>query len=81
MKKLIGILGIAVVASAMFLSTNAVNSSTEDTSISSLIALNTANAETAWGCRYNGSWYDYCGYIGTNVIRCAPSSSGGCYFY
>jgi hypothetical protein len=45
MKKIIGILGVAVIAVAMFFSSNAVNSSMGDLNLASLISLNNANAE------------------------------------
>lgn len=59
MKKIIGILGVAVIAAAMFFSANAV-SSTNDTDLSSLIAIDVANAESnVWfGCASGGL---YCG--------------------
>ena len=43
MKKIIGILGVAVIAATMFFSANVM--STNDTGLASVIALNTANAE------------------------------------
>lgn len=45
MKKVIGILGVAVIAATMLFSTNIINSSKSDTSLAGLIAVNTANAE------------------------------------
>jgi hypothetical protein len=45
MKKIIGILGVAVIAVAMFFSTNNVNGSTVDSSLANLLTLNSANAE------------------------------------
>ncbi len=52
-KKVITSLGIAVMAMAMFFSTNVVNSSNGDLDLSNLLNLNTANAE-------EGSWVGYC---------------------
>ncbi|WP_147677884.1 hypothetical protein [Algibacter pacificus] len=43
MKKIIGVLGIALIAIAMFLNTNTINNSNLD--LANLISLNTANAE------------------------------------
>jgi hypothetical protein len=45
MKKLIGILGVAVIAMAMFFSTNSLNNSSGDLDLASLLNMNTANAE------------------------------------
>lgn len=45
MKKIIGILGIAVIAATMFFNTNGVSSSTTDLRLASLLSINTANAE------------------------------------
>ena len=44
MKKIIGILGVAVIAATMFFSANVVSGSNETNTVS-LIAMNTANAE------------------------------------
>ena len=66
MKKLIGALGIAVIAVAMFFSANTNN--IDDTNLASLLAINTANAEVNVTindcdraepydeCSYNGNW-------------------------
>lgn len=43
MKKLIGILGVAVIAMAMFFNTNTTNN--ENLDLASLLAISTANAE------------------------------------
>lgn len=45
MKKLIGILGVVVIAMAMFFSANPINSSNIDLNLADLITMNTANAE------------------------------------
>jgi hypothetical protein len=45
MKKIIGILGVAIIAVAMFFSANGVNTSSADTSLASLMTINAANAE------------------------------------
>ncbi|WP_269243387.1 hypothetical protein [Flavobacterium limnophilum] len=47
MKKILGILGVAVIAATMFFSTNNVNGSSSDASLASLITLNTANAQNS----------------------------------
>ena len=49
MKKLIGIVGIAVIAMAMFFNTNALNSSNGDFDLASLLNMNSANAECTHG--------------------------------
>lgn len=46
MKKIIGILGVAMIAATIFFSTNWVSGSTADTNLASLIRVNSANAET-----------------------------------
>lgn len=63
MKKLIGIVGIAVMAMAMFFSTN--TNHTDNVNLSSLIAINIANAESSGGaiCEPGGnscSTSNYC---------------------
>ncbi|WP_417941934.1 hypothetical protein [Flavobacterium sp. RS13.1] len=45
MKKIIGILGVGVIAATMFFSANNLNGSSSDTSLASLINMNVANAE------------------------------------
>ena len=50
MKKIIGILGVAVFSMAMFFNVNTLNSSAGDLDLASLISLNTANAEDGGGC-------------------------------
>lgn len=59
MKKIIGILGIAVFSMAMFFSTNAMNSINGDLDLENLASLNTANAE--------GDICITCGYVSTDV--------------
>ena len=56
-KKLIKTLGIAVMAMAMFFSTNAVNSSNGDLDLASLLGVNTANAECN-DATFNAYCYD-----------------------
>lgn len=59
MKKLIGIIGVVAIAMTIFFNTNSLNSSTENLDLASLIAINTANAETVlFGCKNGGT---YCG--------------------
>ena len=45
MKKLTGILGVTVIAVAMFFNSNAMNNSNGDLDLASLLEVNTANAE------------------------------------
>ena len=52
-KKIITSLGIAVMAMAMFFSTNTVNSSNGDFNLASLLEVNTANAECDFYTCYN----------------------------
>lgn len=65
MKKLIGILGVAVIAMAMFLNTNNMNSSNGDLDLANLLTMNTANAED-WGG------------IGSNKCVCKPNQGNKC---
>jgi len=46
MKKLIGILGVAVIAATMFFSANNVSGSSSDISLASLMSMNNANAQS-----------------------------------
>ncbi len=45
MKKLIGFVGVAVIAMAIFFSTNTVNSANQDLDLANLLSINDANAE------------------------------------
>ena len=45
MEKIIGVLGVAVIAATMFFSANNVTGSDSDASLASIIATNSANAE------------------------------------
>lgn len=54
MKKIIGILGIVAIAMTMFFSLNNSTSSDGNLSMSSLLAMNTANAEEPSNC------FNYC---------------------
>ena len=51
MKKILGVLGVAVIAATMFFSANAVSGSTTDLNLASLISMNTANAEGCDQCK------------------------------
>ncbi len=71
MKKLIGIVGVAVIAMAMFFSTSALNSSSGDLDLASLLNINTANAESG----------TYKGPLCSNqsgTIYCCKGSEGSC---
>ena len=46
MKKIIGILGVAIITATMYFSTNAVSDSFTDTSLASLMSLNKAHADS-----------------------------------
>ncbi|WP_026712494.1 hypothetical protein [Flavobacterium daejeonense] len=52
MKKIIGVLGVAVIAATMFFSANNANGFNSDTSLASLITMNEAHAG-AEGCQTN----------------------------
>lgn len=52
MKKLIGIVGVAFVAIAMFFNTNTMNGSNSDFDLASLLTMNTANAEACLDSSY-----------------------------
>ena len=70
MKKILGILGVAAFAGAMFLNTNTFNDSKTALSLDSLVSLNSANAECnewAWPMQCNA--FDRCSAFG---------SAGGC---
>lgn len=58
MKKITGFLGVAMIAAAMFFSTNAVSSSNSDTSLASLMSMNVAHADQEGGSAPKCS--DYC---------------------
>lgn len=53
MKKIIGILGVAVIAATMFFNTNNVNGYSSDASLASLVTLNSANAQNSEGSGIN----------------------------
>jgi hypothetical protein len=75
MKKIIGVLGVAVIAATMFFNTNGVNSSSSDSSLAGLLAMNTANAEYGSGekCKCTNVQSDVCYYGFTKVTYCYPS--------
>lgn len=57
MKKIIGILGVAVFSMVMFVNTNTTNYSNGDFDLAKLIAINTANAEWGiYGCADGGTF-------------------------
>lgn len=66
MKKIIGILGVAMIAAAMFLNTNT-NNAGNNVDLASLLSINTANAECVPG--YTPEW---------NNGRCGLT--GNCYW-
>lgn len=65
MKKIIGILGVAVIAAMMFFTANTVNGSNSNIDLTSLMEMNTANAEcdgskdwlNSGGCSFFGNCY------------------------
>ncbi|MBA0883952.1 hypothetical protein [Flavobacterium undicola] len=77
MKKIIGVLGVAVIAVAMFFSANAVNSSVADLNLNSLINLNVAHAEgettptcDTWCHPSPGYWCRLTNKVTGQVIQC-----------
>lgn len=79
MKKISGILCVAMIAAAMFLSSNNVNT-TEDTSLAGLIALNAANAESTvtTGCTKSNSSTCVDQTDGKSYSNCMSNSDGSC---
>jgi hypothetical protein len=66
MKKIIGILGVAVIAAAMFFSANNVSGSSSDIGLASLMNMNVAHADSEGGttCTVTTNCYNW---GGTNV--------------
>ena len=60
MKKLIGIVGVMVIAMAMFFSINVLNGTNSDFDLASLIQMNTANAECITQAEANEDCYYFC---------------------
>ncbi len=63
MKKLIGILGVAVIAMAMLFSTNVVNITNGDMDLASLVSMGEANAECPYEWGFNDgrcTWTNRC---------------------
>ncbi|MFA9189550.1 hypothetical protein [Flavobacterium magnesitis] len=79
MKKILGILGVAVIAATMFFSSNNM-STTEDTSLAGLIALNAANAETTvtTGCAKSNDSTCIDQTDGKSYSNCMSNSDGSC---
>ena len=73
MKKIIGIIGTAVIAMAMFFSANTVNSSNGDLDLASLLEVNTANAECDWS-----TCDSYC-YLGLVCFITCNGTNIACY--
>lgn len=69
MKKIIGILGILVIAIALFVNVNSMNNSSSDVSLASLIATNVANAEGSNPSCCNDPG-DTCKVYGTTINGC-----------
>lgn len=64
MKKIIGVLGVVMIAATMFFSANNVNSSNGDLDLANLITMSSANAEII--CP-DGSWYSDANSVGYEV--------------
>ena len=59
MKKTIGILGVAVMAIAMFFNTNITNNANGDFDLASIVNINTANAEDPECPTCDSHWYRF----------------------
>lgn len=75
MKKIIGILCIALFG-AMFYSNNNIKEE-NNTNLASLLTIGVANAEDAYFCRFTGQSFDVC-YTGSRAVRNCVSGGGGC---
>jgi hypothetical protein len=64
MKKIVGVLGVAVIAATMFFSANGVTDSPADTNLASLLGMNSANAE----------WQDDGITVGSTDCTCSGST-------
>jgi hypothetical protein len=74
MKKIIGIIGVVVIAMTMFFNTNSVNGNTnEGVELASFFKLNTANAE----CAPRPSCSSVCGY--TSIFYCTLTCEDNSY--
>lgn len=79
MKKIIGVLGIAILAMAIFFSTNSLSNSVGDLDLADLVGLNNANAE----CGPAPSCDSVCGWstITTCYLRCEGNQITCIYSY
>jgi hypothetical protein len=75
MKKIIGILCIALFAGAMFFSNNTIKEES-NTDLASLLTVGVANAETANFCRFTGFSFDVCRSGSQTVVYCVNGGSG-----
>lgn len=80
MKKIIGIIGVFMIAGVMFLAGNT-NNEANQTDLASLLSLSTANAESgSAGCRNTGYSGDFCIKDGLRYPGCVNNSLGaGCF--
>ncbi|WP_066223820.1 hypothetical protein [Formosa haliotis] len=71
--KILTSLGVIAIALSLFFNSNSITKG--DTDLSSLIALNVANAEDGPvnGCRYTGNWEDTCSNL-IVVQRCVETT-------
>ncbi|MDY7396718.1 hypothetical protein UMM65_15830 [Aureibaculum sp. 2210JD6-5] len=81
-KKIIGILGIAIIAMALFFSTNAINGSNGEFDLLGLVSMNTANAECnnvthQPGAYCKNNYEKNCGFctVSSTVTSCKESTS------
>ncbi len=84
MKKIVGIIGVAMIAFAMFFNTSITNKSKIDLDLSGLVALNEAQAEIIIGsttCSYIGFQSFSCSDGPFTFTGCIPDPSLGCMGY
>lgn len=72
MKKILGIISIAIFTIALFVNINSENKTSSNGSLAGLVAINVANAESdSNGC--DNDLYDQCLIYGQTVQDCDPS--------
>ena len=69
MKKIIGILGVAVIAATMFFSANNVAGSGSDASLASVVGMNSANAEVVCSVKSGSTVILSCSTATTNCSK------------
>lgn len=69
MKKIIGVLGVAVIAATMFFNTNNVSGSSSDIGLASLMNMNVAYADGEYSCTATTTCYNILGSV-TGSVSC-----------